>query len=83
MIFGLLKIAIWIVGASVIASFLLPYVGYEVNMSYFDERKAACQEKLDQCRKDLLKTGFEGAKETCDWKCVDQKLIIRKEDEEN
>lgn len=82
MIFSLLKLIIWLAGVAVIASFALPYFGYTVNMSYFDERKAACQEKLAECRKDLLKSGFEGAKETCDWKCVDPKLIIKKQDKD-
>ena len=82
MIFWILKLAIWLAGVAVIASFALPYFGYQVNMDYFDERKIACQEQLTECRADLIKTGFEGAKKTCDWKCVDPKLIIKKEDKD-
>lgn len=77
--FSLLKLIIWIAGMTVVISFVLPYFGYAVNWNYWDDRKAACQENLDQCRKDLLRSGFEGAKETCDWKCVDPKLIIKKQ----
>lgn len=82
MIFGILKLVIWLAGVAVVVSFALPYFGYQVNMDYFDERKVACQEQLTECRSDLIKTGFEGAKETCDWKCVDPKLIIKKQDKD-
>ena len=50
----------------VIAYFVLPYFGYTVNTGYFHESKDSCQEKLAQCQKDLIKSGLDGAKETCD-----------------
>ena len=78
MIFGLLKLIIWLAGVSVVAYFALPYVGYEININYFNERKVACQEKLQQCQKDLIKGGIEGAREKCDIQCVDPKLLIKK-----
>jgi hypothetical protein len=78
MIFGLLKLIIWLAGVSVVAYFALPYVGYEININYFNERKVACQEKLQQCQKDLIKGGIEGAREKCNIQCVDPKLLIKK-----
>jgi len=76
--FSLIKLIIWLAGVAVIAYFALPYFGYEVNMNYFAERKAACQEKLSQCQKDLVQSGIQGAKEKCDFQCVDPKLLISK-----
>ena len=79
MIFGLLKLVVWFAGVVVIVSFALPYFGYVINTNYWDESRLACQEKLRQCRKDLVNSGLQGAKEKCDWKCIDFKLIIEKE----
>lgn len=79
MIFGLLKIIVWLVGVATIAYFALPYVGYTVNMDYFTESKKTCQTQLEQCQKDLLKKGIDGAKETCDFQCLDPKLLIKKQ----
>lgn len=76
--FSLLKLVIWIAGVLAIGYFALPYFGYEVNMDYWNNRKAACQEKLDQCRKDLIQSGIQGAKEKCDFQCVDPGILIRK-----
>lgn len=78
MIFGLLKLIVWMAGVVTVAYFALPYVGYQINLNYFQERKAVCQEKLDQCQKDLIKNGLEGAKENCNIQCVDPKLLIHK-----
>jgi len=76
--FSLIKLIIWLAGISVIAYFVLPYIGYEINTNYFQERKSACQEKLNQCQKDLIQNGIQGAKEKCDFQCVDPKLLINK-----
>ncbi len=73
---------IWIAGVAVVTYFALPYVGYEINLDYFHARKAACQMKLEQCQKDLIKTGLEGARENCNFQCVDTKLLIRKTEKE-
>jgi F0F1-type ATP synthase membrane subunit b/b' len=79
--FSLIKLIIWLAGVLVIAYFALPYFGYEVNTNYFNERKAACQEKLTQCRKDLIQSGIQGAKDKCDFQCVDPKILINKKQE--
>jgi len=76
--FSLIKLVIWLAGVSVIAYFVLPYFGYEVNMEYFTERKAACQEKINQCQQDFVQSGIQGAKEKCNFQCVDPKLLINK-----
>ena len=75
--FHLLKLVIWIAGIAVVAYFALPYIGYEVNMNYFTESKAACQERLNQCSKELVEQGTKNAK--CDFNCLDPKLIIKKQ----
>ena len=76
--FGLLKLIIWLAGTAVVGYFVLQYIGYDVNWNYWDERKVACQERITQCRKDLIKTGLEGAKENCNFNCLDPKLLIEK-----
>lgn len=80
--FSLIKLIIWLAGVTVVAYFVLPYFGYAVNGNYWNERTAVCQENLNQCRKNLIKNGLAGAKETCDWKCVDPKLIIKKQEKD-
>lgn len=82
MIFGLLKLVVWMAGVLTVTYFVLPYFGYEVNMNYFQERKDVCKETIDQCQKDLIKNGVNGAKESCNFKCVDSKLLIQKKDQE-
>lgn len=82
MIFGLIRIIIWLAGVAVIAYFLLPFVGYRFNWDYFEDRKVQCEKVIRQCQSDLVKTGIEGAKENCPWKCVDPKLLIKKDSSE-
>jgi hypothetical protein len=76
--FSLIKLIIWIAGIITVSYFLLPYIGYELNLNYWSERKMVCQEKLQECQKDLIKGGIEGAKENCNIQCVDPKLLIKK-----
>ncbi len=78
MIFSLFRLAIWLTGAAVIGYFVMQHFGYEVNWRYYDERKIVCQEKLQQCQKDIIKTGLQGARETCNFQCVDPSILIRK-----
>jgi hypothetical protein len=74
--FGILKTIIWIVGAIIVAGFILNYFGYEINTSYFTKSKARCQEEIAKCGQDVIKEGTNNAK--CDFACVNPKLIIRK-----
>ncbi len=82
MIFSLLKLVIWIAGVGVIAYYGLPYVGYEVNTEYFEERKDECRKELDHCRKELFQGGVDGVRENCDLACVDPKILIKKQGSE-
>lgn len=75
--FHLIKLVIWVAGIAVVAYFALPYFGYELNTDYFNESKEACQERLNQCTKELVEQGTKNAK--CDFDCVDPKLIIKKQ----
>ncbi|HOX11143.1 MAG TPA: hypothetical protein P5323_01315 [Candidatus Moranbacteria bacterium] len=75
--FHLLKFIVWLVGIAVVGFFVLRYFGYEVNMNYFNESKVVCQERLNQCSKELVEQGTKNAK--CDFNCLDPKLIIKKQ----
>ncbi|HOF42445.1 MAG TPA: hypothetical protein PLF30_04230 [Candidatus Moranbacteria bacterium] len=75
--FHLIKLVVWVAGIAVVAYFALPYFGYELNTNYFNESKEACQERLNQCTKELIEQGTKNAK--CDFDCVDPKLIIKKQ----
>lgn len=74
--FHILKFIVWMAGIIIVGVFVLKYFGYSVNMNYFNERKAACQERLNQCSKELIEQGTKNAK--CDLNCVDPNLIIKK-----
>jgi hypothetical protein len=74
--FHLIKLVIFLAGIAAIAYFAAPHFGYELNINYFTESKAACQQKLNDCSKELVKQGTQNAK--CDFNCVDPKLIIKK-----
>lgn len=75
--FSLLKFIILLIGLSVAAYFLLPFVGYELNVRYFTESKETCQTKVNQCTKEYIEQGTKNAK--CDFNCIDPKLIIKKQ----
>ena len=77
--FLLLRLAIFVAGVATLTHFGLRYFGYDINWNYWDERKADCREKLEQCRKDVVMTGIDGARETCEWDCVDPKILIKKQ----
>ncbi|MDQ5902080.1 MAG: hypothetical protein QG606_296 [Patescibacteria group bacterium] len=80
--FSLIKHLLWLIHIGAIFYFSLKYIGYDVNWHYFDTQKKACEARLTECRQNLIKTGIEGAKETCDWKCADisPKLLIQKKE---
>lgn len=80
--FSLIKHLLWLIHIGAIVYFVMTYIGYDINWHYFDAQKKACEDRLNECRRDLIKTGIEGVKETCDWKCADisPKLLIRKKE---
>lgn len=75
--FHLLKFLIWLAGIAIVIYFALPFFGYEVNLHYFNESKSACQQRLNDCTKNLIEQGTKNAK--CDVMCVDPTLIIKKQ----
>ena len=75
--FHLIKFLIWLAGLALVAYFVLPYFGYEVNLNYFNESKGQCQQRLTECSQQLIKQGTQNAK--CDFNCIDPKLIIKKQ----
>ncbi len=79
--FHLIRLIIWIAGIAVIAYFVLPYFGYELNVSYFKGAQAECRKQLDECQKTLISKGVEGVKEQCitKFRCVDPSLFIKKQ----
>ena len=77
MLFSIVKLIVWLAGVGVIAYYVLPYFGYEVNTDYFRDRKIVCQEQIEQCRKDLIRDGLAGAREKCDIQCVDPAVLIK------
>ncbi len=77
MLFGLIRFIVWIAGLMVIAYFVLPYFGYQLNLDYFKASRERCEKKLEQCRTELIRGGIEGARDRCEWKCVDPTLFIR------
>ena len=72
----LIKLIIWIAGVCAVTLYLLNYFGYEINKNYFNESKAKCQQRIEECKKNLVHQGIDNAK--CDFNCVDPKLIINK-----
>lgn len=78
MVFGLIKIVVWIAGLGVLTYFFLPYFGYELNLDYFRESRERCEERLRACQRELIQGGLEGAKNRCEWKCTDPELLIKK-----
>jgi hypothetical protein len=77
--FHLIRFIIWLAGVLVVTHFVLGYLGYEINRSYFDASKDQCHEQLQECRRNLIRQGLDNAK--CDFQCVDPKLIIKKKSE--
>ena len=68
---------IYLVGAVTITYFALPYFGYEFNTSYLSESREKCEEKLKECKDQIIMKGLENPK--CDPRqCIDRKLIIKK-----
>ena len=65
-------------GVAVVGYFVLGHFGYEVNFDYWNNRKAACEEKLTECRQSLIKGGLDGAKENCKFQCIDPAILIKK-----
>ncbi len=77
--FSLLRLIIWIVGIVTVASFALPYFGYEPNWDYWTERAEICGTAVSDCRETLVRKGTDGALTHCSiGDCIDPRAIVRK-----
>jgi hypothetical protein len=74
--FDILKSIIWVAGALIVAYYIMGFLGYEINYDYFTYSKDQCEQKLENCKDQLIRKGTEGAE--CDFNCIDPKLIINK-----
>ncbi len=74
--FSLLKLIIWIAGVLTVTYFVLGYFGYQVNLDYFKDNKAVCQQRVQECTNNLVHQGVDNAQ--CDINCVKPGLIIKK-----
>ncbi|HWQ59971.1 MAG TPA: hypothetical protein VN420_02380 [Candidatus Fimivivens sp.] len=77
--FSLLRFAIWITGILTLTVLGLRYFGYEPNWQYIADQKARCDTMLSSCRGTLIMTGVKGAKDGCQWNCIDPGILIRKQ----
>lgn len=75
--FHLLRLAIWIVGISVVGSFLLNFFHYQVDWSYVRESQSRCFGVAVECQKTIQKEGAENAK--CPVACFEFGKLIEKQ----
>jgi len=76
---SLIKFIIFLVGLVTITYFALPYFGYEFNVKYILESKEKCEERIKECKEELILKGIENP--DCNpMQCVDKNLIIKKID---
>ncbi|MEI9967017.1 MAG: hypothetical protein WDN67_05360 [Candidatus Moraniibacteriota bacterium] len=76
--FLLIRLIIWVAGIAVAGYVVLHFFGYNMNWHYFDQSKAVCEEYLSACRKELIQNGVNGAKENCEFQCIDPRFLIQK-----
>lgn len=74
--FGILKSLVWIILVLAAAYFILGYFGYQINMDYYKENKAACRQRIKDCSESLIRKGIDNVE--CDIVCADPSLIIKK-----
>ncbi len=74
--FHLLRLAIWIVGAIVVGSFLLDFFHYQINWSYVQESQSRCFGAALECQQDIVKNGTENAR--CKVACFEFSKLIKK-----
>ncbi|MFZ1683271.1 MAG: hypothetical protein WAU88_03980 [Candidatus Zixiibacteriota bacterium] len=78
MIFGLIRLIIWMAGVLVIAYFALPYFGYQFNWEYFQDNRTKCEIALKECQEKIVRKGLDGAKEECNFRCAEYTNLIQK-----
>jgi len=74
---SLIKFIIFLVGLVTITYFALPYFGYEFNVKNILENKEKCEERMKECKDELIFKGIENT--DCNpMQCVDKSLFIKK-----
>jgi hypothetical protein len=74
--FHLIKFLISAIIFGVLAILVLGYFGYEINTAYLTQSKEACEQKLKECGKDLVRQGTDNAH--CDLDCANSNILIKK-----
>ncbi|MEP7162642.1 MAG: hypothetical protein ABI747_02660 [Candidatus Moraniibacteriota bacterium] len=80
MIFGTLRLLIWLAGLLVVVYVGMSFFGYEFDGEYYHSHTLACQKDLQMCQKSFVQKGLEGAKATCHFNCMEFKYLIQKEE---
>ncbi len=74
--FHIIRLAIWVVGAVVVGSFLLNFFHYEINWNYVKESQSRCFGVAIECQKTIEKDGVEKAR--CPVACFEFSKLIKK-----
>ncbi len=74
--FHLIRLAIWIVGLTVIGSFLLNFFDYQIDWDYVKKSQSRCFGVAIECQKTIQKEGAENAK--CPVACFEFMKLIKK-----
>lgn len=74
--FHLIRLAIWIVGAVVVGSFLLNFFHYKIDWDYVSESQRRCFGVAIECQKTIQKEGAENAK--CPIACFEFGKLVKK-----
>ena len=75
--FHLIRLAIWIVGATVVVSFLLNFFHYEIDWKYVRESRERCFGVLTECQKTIQEEGAENA--LCRISCFEFLKLVKKQ----
>jgi len=74
--FHLIRLAIWIIGLSVIGSFLLNFFDREIDWKYVEESKSRCFGVALECQKTIQEEGAENAR--CPVACFEFDKLVKK-----
>ncbi len=75
--FHLLRLAIWIAGATVVGSFLLNFFHYRIDWEYVRESQNRCFGAALECQRDIAQNGSENAR--CKIACFEFSKLVRKQ----
>jgi hypothetical protein len=74
--FHLVRLAIWIIGLTVVTNFLLNFFDHEIDWDYVKESQSRCFGVAIECQKTIQKEGAENAK--CPVACFEFGKLVRK-----